>query len=45
MENELMSLSPGEQTQGPAEDEKNPNFGPLIGSEGEVSGYDWDDEP
>lgn len=45
METELLNELPGEQTQGTEEGGKKTKFGPLIGSEGEVSGYDWDDEP
>lgn len=45
MENEFVNEMPGEQAQTPGEGDKKTKFGPLIGSEGEVSGYDWDDEP
>jgi hypothetical protein len=36
---QISSPAPGEENQ-PQEQKK--NYGPLIGSEGEVSGYDWD---
>lgn len=39
-----MNDLPGEHTQGNEEGGKKTKLGPLIGSEGEVSGYDWDEE-
>lgn len=47
MENEKQNTQlPGEeQAQGQGqEQEKKVTYGPLIGSEGEVSGYDWDEK-
>lgn len=42
MENEkYVTDAPGEESQA-QEQEKKTTFGPLIGSEGEVSGYDWE---
>lgn len=45
MEKEFTNEAPGEQSQASSDGEKKIKFGPLIGSEGEVSGYDWDDQP
>ena len=43
MENDINNIQgPGEESQPQEMQEKKVNYGPLIGSEGEVSGYDWD---